>query len=200
MNKPALFLKQSPAFAGLFLCLMLAGCITSQTPEQVTLAFWTALSEGDVEKAKRYVTKDSRDLVVSSPSQQQLKNASFETGRIVIDGNHATVETLVHSTTDSNSPRETDTFLTVLVKEDDQWKIDYRQTLDNLSGNLLGGFFKSLQKLSEKLNKQLEQQLPKIEKELESLGNELEKQIDEFGDELEKAFPPEQPDKQPNSI
>ena len=42
--------------------------------------------------------------------------------------------------------------------------------------------------------------MPKIEKELESLGNELEKQIDEFGDELEKAFPPEQPDKQPNSI
>ena len=152
-----------------------------------------------MKEAKRYVTEDSRDLV-SSPPQQQLESASFETGRIVIDGDHATVETLAHSTSDSSSLSDTDTFLTVLIKEDDQWKIDYRQTLDNLSGNLLGSFFKSLQKLSEKLNKHLERQLPKIEKELESLGNELEKQIDEFGDELEKAFPPEQSEERTNSI
>ncbi|MGR9114250.1 MAG: nuclear transport factor 2 family protein [Gammaproteobacteria bacterium] len=199
MNKSNIALRFSPAMAGLFLCLMLTGCVTAKSPEQVTLAFWSALSEGDLEKAKSYATEDSRDLV-SSSSRQGLENVSFETGRIIIDGEQATVETMIHAATDSTVPVETSTFLTVLTKTDEQWKIDYRKTQTNLSGNIFGGFFKSLEKLGEKFNKHLEQQMPKIEKELESLGNELEKQMDEFGDELEQAFPPEQPAEQPGTI
>lgn len=193
MNKSAYTLLHSPALAGLFVFLMLSGCAATHTPEQVTQTFWNALSEGDVEKAKRYATEDSRELV-SKQSQQELDKASVETGQIIIDGNHATVETVLHAGPD------TETFLTVLAQEDGQWKVDYRQTLNNLSGNLFGDFLKSLKNLGEKLNEHLEQQLPKIEQELESLGNELEKQIDQFGDELENNFPPEQPGDGRNTI
>lgn len=201
MNKTACPRKESPVTAGLFLCLVLilASCVSAKTPEQVTLAFWTALAEGNMKKAKRYATQDSRDLV-SSSAQKPLENTSYQTRRIIIDGDQATVETLIHRPTDSDENQDTDIFLTVLTREDGDWRVDYRQTRKNLSGNLFDGFLDSLQNLGEKLNKQLERQLPKIEKELESLGNELEKQMDEFGDDLEKSFPPENSNDQTNTI
>ncbi|MGR9051891.1 MAG: hypothetical protein ACU84J_04520 [Gammaproteobacteria bacterium] len=187
--------RKSPASAGLFLCLLLTACMTAQAPEEVTLAFWNALSEDDLEKAKSFVTEDSRGLLTSA-SRPRLQNTTFKTGKIVIDGDNATVETLINSKVGSDS----DTFLTVLVKKDGQWRIDYRETVDNLSGNLLGGFINSLQKLGDKINKQLEQHLPKLEQQLESLGNEFERQIDEFGDKLDEDIPPRPARKQPDII
>ena len=199
MNKTLEAFIKSPEPAGLFLLLLavaITGCEPVKTPEQVTLAFWRALSEVDLPEAESYLSEDSRGILTPS-SLPAIKNASIETGRIIIDGNRATVKTQIRQ---ENSTGSIPAFQTALVQENEHWKIDYKQTLNNISGNVFGGFFKSLENIGNKLNEQLEKQLPIIEKGFDAFGKELEKQVDEFGRQLDKALPQEPPEKTPGSI
>jgi len=72
-------------------------------------------------------------------------------------------------------------FNTVLVKQNDQWQIDYQQTLHNIASQPFSGIIKSLEAIGDTLNRQLQQQIPLIEQEIESFGKELQQQLDEFG-------------------
>lgn len=188
---------KSPVYAGLFLFLLaLTGCETAKSPDQVTLAFWTAVIDNDLEKAEGYATADSRSLVTSS-TRDYSQIASLETGKVIIDGNAASVETVLKPQDESVAARA---FLTELVVENEQWRVDFRRTQNNMTGMLFDGFFRGLQNLGEKLQKQFEKQMPLLEKEIESFGEELEKQMEEFGRQLEKKLPPKQPEQRPDTI
>lgn len=176
--------------------LMLTGCQTAKTPDEVTAAFWEALIEDKLEIAKAYATPASRDLVKKEPN---LENASVETGQIVINDPAASVETIITLTTNEEAGK-TLSFNTVLAKEHDQWLVDYRQTLLNISSQPFNGIIRSLKSLGDIFNKQLEQQLPLIEKQIESFGQELKKQLDEFGRQLEKPSPPDKQSPHPGTI
>lgn len=192
-TKPSFTAFAGPALlAGLLgLLLILSGCQTATTPEEVTTVFWEALMHGDIESAKKQATQETQQLV---GKQQPIENSSLRTGQITINGLNATVETII---TQSD---KTLSFNTVLFKENDHWKVDYRQTLINISNEPFNGIIKSLQNIGDILNKQLEQQLPLIEKEIESFGEELKQQLDEFGRNLEKQKPPQKPQPYRNSI
>lgn len=184
-------LKQStknPALlAGFFiLAFMLSGCQAVKTPDQVTAAFWQAMARGDVETARREATQETQHLV---SKQQNLENADIQTGKILIEGFNATVETVITlKKVENNKPL---LFKTVLLKENDRWKVDYQQTLNNLLNRPFGEIFKSLRAIGDTINKQLEQQIPLIEKEIKSFSEELIKQLEEFNREIEKNSPPE---------
>lgn len=169
---------KSPAYlTGLFcLLVLISGCQTPKTPEQVTAAFWTALIQADLETAKKFATQNSQHLITEEEARE---NATLSTAKIVINGSHATVETTMIE------EGRTISFNTALLKEGDLWKIDYQQTLTNISTIPFNGIFKSLEEIGETLNKQLEQQMPLFEKQIESFGEELKKQLDEFGRYLE---------------
>lgn len=188
---------KSPVYAGLFLFLLaLTGCETAKSPDQVTRAFWTAVIDNDLEKAEGYATADSRSLVTSS-TRDYSQIASLETGKVIIDGNAASVETVLKPQDESVAARA---FLTELVVENEHWRVDFRRTQNNMTGMLFDGFFRGLQNLGEKLQKQFEKQMPLLEKEIESFGEELEKQMEEFGRQLEKKLPPKQPEQRPDTI
>jgi hypothetical protein len=175
--------NKSPALlAGLVgLLLILSGCQTATTPEEVTNVFWEALMHGDIESAKRQATQQTQQLV---GKQQPMENSSLRIGQIIINVPNATVETII---TENN---KTLSFNTVLFKENNHWKVDYQQTLLNISNEPFSGIIKNLQNIGDIFNKQLEQQIPLIEKEIESFGEELKQQLDEFGRNLEKSKPP----------
>lgn len=198
MNKALFILIKSPAKTGLFIVwmLLLSACETPKTPEQVTAAFWQAMIEKDVETAIQFVTTDSQALI-SADAHEFPDNASVATGRIVIEDQHASVETFIVPE-DTNSLRQS--FYTELQKEGETWKVDFRQTINAIPGYALGQLFKSLKGIGENLNKQLEEQMPLFEKEIESFGRELEKQKQELEKRLEKLFPPSQPKGKPDSI
>lgn len=181
--KPSFTALTGPALlAGLIgLLLILSGC-QATTPEEVTTVFWEALLHGDIESAKKQATQETQPLV---SKQQPIESSSLRTGQITINGLNATVETII------TQNDKTLSFNTVLFKENDHWKVDYRQTLINISNEPFNGIIKSLQNLGEIFNKQLEQQMPLIEKEIESFGEELKRQLDEFGRKLEKLNPPQ---------
>jgi hypothetical protein len=169
---------KSPAYlTGLFcLLVLISGCQTPKTPEQVTAAFWTALIQADLETAKKFTTQNSQHLITEEEARE---NSTLNTGKIVINGSHATVETTMIE------EGRTISFNTALLKEGDLWKIDYQQTLTNISAIPFNGIFKSLEEIGETLNEQLEQQMPLFEKQIESFGEELKQQLDEFGRYLE---------------
>ena len=171
--------------------LLLTGCKTGETPEEVTKAFWHALAVNDLETARKYATKESQHLVTIH-SDLPLEEASLETGETQIDGDTASVEVRIGY--ELLSQNQQFRFNTLLSKENELWKVDYQQTVASMPGILLGSFFDFLRNLSATFNQQLEEQLPLIEKLFESFGEQLNKQIEEFNRQLEKPFPGEKKD------
>ncbi|HEY8038009.1 MAG TPA: hypothetical protein VIF37_20745 [Methylobacter sp.] len=170
----------------LSLLFLLSGCQTVSTPEQVTTAFWEAMAEGNLDSARKYATQETQYLVTK---QQNLEDATVKTGAILIDGSNATVSTVM--TLKKPESNKDLSFDTVLLKENDLWKVDYQRTLNNLLNLPFGDIFKSLRAIGETLNKELEQQIPLFEKQIKSFNEELIRQLDEFRRQLEKSVPPE---------
>jgi hypothetical protein len=106
---------------------------------------------------------------------------------VVADELNASVTTTINR---NNKPV---TFNTVLLKENDGWKVDFQQTHTNIAMVPFEGIAKSLQDIGDTFTNQLEQQIPLIEKEVESLGNELKGEIEKFGETLKKPNPPAKP-------
>lgn len=182
--------KSLGGLAGLFmLSFMLSGCQTVVTPEQVTLAFWEAMAQGNIESARNYATQETQYLVTK---QKNLEGASVKTGEVAIDGSNATVSTIMMLEKPESNKHLS--FNTVLLKEHNLWKVDYQRTLNNLLNLPFGELFKSLQAIGNAINKELEQQIPLFEKQIKSFSEELIRQLDEFRRNLEKSIPP--PEKQ----
>ncbi|MGR9087019.1 MAG: hypothetical protein ACU841_08100 [Gammaproteobacteria bacterium] len=187
----------SPAkWAGLFsLIVLMSGCQTLATPEQVTVSFWEAMADGDPEGARQFATQETRYLVVA---QKNLEDASLKTGAPLIEGEMATVATVITLKKPQNN-REL-SFDTVLLRENDRWKVDYQQTLNNLSGLPFGDLFKSLRAIGDAIDKELENQIPMFEQQIRSFSEELIRQLDEFRKQLEKPRPPEKQKPYPGTI
>ena len=185
-------LKSPTLLVGLFsVFLLLSGCQTGKSPEEVTTLFWQALAQGQIDNAKKFVTEDSQHLV----NLQDIEtHSTIEVGEAVVEETSASVPTTIMR------HKKRVSFETMLQKEQAGWKVDYLQTQMNVSMIPLGDVVKSLQNLGGAFAKQLEQQLPQIQKEMESLGEELKKQIDELGRSLEKPNNQNQVKPHPGSI
>lgn len=179
--------KTSRLIGILSLLFLFNGCQTTLSPEQTTTAFWKAMVNGELETARKYTTLETQDLVIK---QENIMGASLEkTGVIVIDGPDAKVATMIMlKNHESNKPL---TFDTVLLKEDDVWKVDYQKTLTNLSILPFGEVINSLRAIGDVINKKLEQQIPLFENQVKSFSDELIRQLNEFRHQLEKANPTE---------
>ncbi|MEQ1560419.1 MAG: hypothetical protein ABL933_15970 [Methyloglobulus sp.] len=190
MIKPLLLMRSPAIVAGLFcVALFLSGCQTGKSPEAVTASFWQALAQGDLGKTVKQATENSRHLI---NLQAIDKYSTVNVGESTIEDEVATVETTI-----SRNKRLVN-FSTVLLKEQDAWKVDYLQTQMNISMIPFGEVVKSLQNLGVEFADQLQQQLPYIQREMESLGNELKNQIDQFGRSFGQPGNPGKPKPQPN--
>jgi hypothetical protein len=192
-----LYPKQNLAhIVGLFVFLfMLGGCQSGPSPEKVTRQFWEAMAQGDIETARKHTTQVSQYLVTK---QQNLEGASLQTGTVRIEEDNAKVPTTL--TWKKPESHKVISFDTVLAEEDDRWKVDYLQTMNNFLHLPFGEIFKSLQGIGEAINRDLQQQLPLFEKQLRSFSDELLRQMEEFRRQLEKSVPPEPPRRDPRTI
>lgn len=177
----SILIKNPIAYAIGFLFLFsIAACQFVKTPAETTLAFWSAIAANDLELAKKYCSSQSLQLL-SSSEHQALQNVEFSYGKIVLDGDQATVETKIVQAEDKKS-----SFTTFLLKEDDQWKVDYQRSVKDLAGDPVSELFKSLNTLGQTFKKRLEQQIPYIKKEVESFGEKFKERMDSMENELKK--------------
>ena len=184
----------------------LAACAAKPGPADVAAAFWNAIEAGNTRAVKRHVTAADAALLENLDDVLPISNA--ELSRIVIDGEKASVDTTV--TVDGDKPLDFP-LKTHLVLEGDDWKVDYRRTIDAVAsaGKLAAMLSKvhefgdALQEGIERSVDELEQALPKIEQELSRFEQqmkqrmpELRERLEEFTRELEEAIkrpPPADP-------
>lgn len=178
--------------------LLSSACVEQRSPLQVSELYWRAAREGDVKTIRRHLTEESMREMLNTKDLLPISNVSF--GRTLIDGDRAWVETAV--TIQSDRPFTLPT-KTVLVFEREQWRVDYRSTMESLSnGGELANVIDSIEQLSDQFRDrfdetldELERTLPEVKREFERLEDhirtripELQKRLEEFEHELEEAL------------
>lgn len=161
MTKPPRFKPSSKSpviLTGLFclLCLV-SGCRSQTNPADVTLMFWTALSENNHGKAKKYSIAGSEYFF-----DKKLQNAHVLTGKVEINFDEAIVETFIYR----QSPASGSTFNTYLIRiqKSDHWRVDYKRTLDNIDETEFKNLFQTIREAGkEAIQKTKEKLWPKIE-------------------------------------
>ncbi len=165
-----------------FSIFLLSACEDEpKTPMEVTQAFWSAIETKNIDQLKNYISEKSLRDEHQAENIISVSNISF--GKIVIDGKLAEVETNVVVESDKPFTVAIDT---LLVQENQQWKVDYHATVDSIRNTgQLNQIFQELKGFSEQLSKQFENSM----EELDRAMPEIEKGISDFGKEMKERIP-----------
>lgn len=122
--RSALLLAMAPC-----LLLLLSGCSRQPaTPMMVAEQFWAAVEADDVRQIRRHIL--AGQATASAGAQGVTPVTSTQLGRTVIDGDKARIDTRVTLAADSDTEVA---LATVLVREQQEWKVDYDRTMDSLA-------------------------------------------------------------------
>jgi methyl-accepting chemotaxis protein len=171
-------MRKKYLLAALVSSSLLTACGGPQSPQEVSRAFWLAVVEQDAGEANEYST-----LIEDAGFdgyQRDWQGVEVEWGRVVIDGNQATVDATFRGLSDRQNPLETTTYL---VQKDDQWLVDYYRTGEALNdGPLWGDVVNQLEALGKDLQSQLTRHSNDLAREFEALREELSQQASEAGE------------------
>jgi len=118
--------------AAALLTIIVAACASSD-PAAVAEAFWQAGRDGDIERARSFVSASS-SAKMNDGTSSTLEDVWI--GESTVDGDGATVETRVMAATGEQS-RQID-FNTIMVREDGAWKVDLDATSQEMMKEILG--------------------------------------------------------------
>ena len=183
--------------------LLLTACEDEpKTPSEVTQAFWYAVENKNIDQIKQLISEKSLRDEYLAENIVSVSKPSF--GKIVIDGDIAEVETKVVVESDNPTTVSLDT---LLVKENEKWKVDYHATVDEIgSEGQLAQVIRELRTFGEKFSKdfskefessmdELDKAMPEIEKEISNLSEqikehvpELKKQFEDLAKQLQEAL------------
>ena len=183
---------------------MLSGCARPLPPQDVADRFWRAVITQHPAKIRRYVREEDQATLKDDP--EILPVSEFELGRVVIDGESATIETRITLDADKPVALKIDT---ELVREGERWRVDYTATIDdistqsqlaqvigqieNIGGAIADGIDKSVDEMK-KMLPEIERQLSRIEAEIKQRMPELRERLEEFSKSIEESLklPPEE--------
>ncbi len=171
------------AYVAIVTITFMSGCYTDKPPQEVARYFWEAIKIQDMENARKYATTSTRTLI--DTSNGQFKDAVVTFGRIIIDGDSTTIETMVRvqkKGTETPVPLQT-----ILKQEHGEWRVDYAQTKETIKEDdafsdiaekleALGG------KLSERMDEalgEIKQKMPEYEEKMKKAGEAASKKLDE---------------------
>lgn len=158
--------------------IFLSACGGTESPEQVSRAFWQAVVAQDAGEANEHST-----LIEDAGFdgyQRQWQGVEIEWGRVVIDGQQATVDTTFKGLPERSEPLETTTYL---VKKDQQWLVDYFRTGEALNdGPLWGDVMNQLEALGKDLQTELARHSDDLAREFEALTGELRQRAADAGE------------------
>lgn len=181
-----------------FICLFITACNEDLYPIEVSEGFWRAVKNKDAKAIQKYSTNNS--LKENEISENILPMDEITLGKTVIDGDSAWVDTTV---TISGDKPFTIPLRTELIRENNQWKVDYDATIKLVSkGSSVSSVINSIRNMSKDLAEELNQSMeeiqktiPQVKEEVEEMEEsllehlpELKKQIEEFVRELKDAI------------
>lgn len=157
---------------------LLTACTGSQSPKEVSQAFWQAVVTQDAGEANEYST-----LIEDAGFdgyQRQWQGVTITWGRVVIEGNQATVDTTLKGLPGRNRPLETTTYL---VQKNDAWLVDYYRTGEALNkGPLWSDVVNQLEALGKDLQTELARYSEDLAREFDTLTEQLRQQASQAGE------------------
>ena len=175
----------------IWLCIILSGCVTNLSPIEVSEKFWTAVKNKDSTTVRRYISSNGNEKNELTENILPLDEISL--GRTIIDGEEAWVDTEVVIAGDEpfRLPLKT-----VLLKENQQWKVDYDATVASITkGSSVARVMGSLADLSSQFAKELDRSLdeiqktlPEVQREIEKIEDSVKQQLPELKERLEEII------------
>jgi exonuclease VII small subunit len=194
------------------ICLALlwgTGWTEVNSPLEVAEIFWDAVERGDADTVRKVTRPES--LPEAEITENILPISNIEFGRIIIDGDEATVETQL--TVQSDRPLRVPVE-TLLRREDGKWRVDYQATVasvkrDSQVAALLQGLHEFNERITRAMDEsvsELERTLPELERQLRSLEREMQsqlpewqKRLEEFAERMEEALQDKAPPPPPQT-
>jgi len=180
------------------MCALLIACGKAKTPQEVAHSFWQAVESGNPSQVKKHVS--AKDQITMDSLQNVMPISDISFGKIIIDGDIASVDTLV--TLEGDRPMELP-INTHLLKENDQWAVDYVRTIDTIVGAgkvaavinqfkdignaVKNGIEQSVNEL-EKAMPNIEEQMSNLEEQIQLAVPQLKSRFENFSRELEQAL------------
>lgn len=158
------------------MAVLLAGCLGPKSPQAVTKAFWQAVIDHDVDDVVKYSTLTN--VQDYNGFGMDWKGYKPTWGKVVIDGNQASVESSFSGPIGNTSQSRQCT--TYLVKQNGVWRVDYNQTSADLRGGALGHLFGQLNAMGHELSKSLNDSARQLDREIAQLGQRLQLMADDF--------------------
>jgi len=178
-----------------FLALILSACSQApSTPQQVSDAFWLAVSSNDVSSAVNYSTLSEPTQYDSFSKNWSGYQISF--GKITIDGHVAEIAT---SAMHADTSQEQRSFTTYLLAQNDVWKVDYNLTNTSVQGGKLGQLLGNLSRMGDEISDQVQssandftEEMERMKKEFDRLSDSFEKDartsIEKYSEELKQSI------------
>jgi hypothetical protein len=159
--------------------LFLTACVDTQSPKQVSQQFWDAVQKRDMETAKQLSTWDTVDYL-KYLKVNKLHPERFELGEAQLGEKNAEVSTTLYTSRHGKSGIKVPG-VTVLVKIEQGWRVDVKQTLSTVVKETVNNVF-------EQLNGLMQEGVSELDKVLSESMNELGKALDQGAKELRKEL------------
>jgi len=168
----------------LALALVLSACNKPHTPQEVSQVFWQAVIEGNVADVVNYSTLGSESGYEAFSRDWTGMLPSW--GKIIIEEHEARVHT--HVSKPDAAQSEMLYFVTYLVRQDDQWKVDYDKTEKVvLASSAVSDFVNQITTIGNEISQQFDEASKMVTAELESLNNQLIQLTENLGDQAASA-------------
>jgi len=168
----------------LALAILLSACSKPQTPLEVSQAFWQAVIEGNVSDVVNYSTLGSKAGYEAFSRDWSGMVPSW--GKIIIEEHEARVHT--HISKPDAAQSEMLYFVTYLVRQGDQWKVDYGKTEKVvLASSAVSDFVNRITGIGNEISQQLEGASKTVTSKLESLNDQLIQLTEKLGDQATSA-------------
>ncbi len=187
--------------------LLLSACGGPKTPQEVTQAFWTAVSHGDADGIVGYSTLSDIEGY-DRFSRDDWADIELSWGKVVIDTADAEIVTRLSN---PEAPGDNLAFSTHLVRQGEQWRVDYARTADELRARAaLDGLVNSVGALGGEISSQFDHASRELDANIKSMaeqvrtfsrslqedaservehyGAELERHMGELADSIERAL------------
>ncbi len=163
----------------LLLTLSLSACFLKKTPQETAEAFWEAVLEGDAQSAVEYSTLT--DVNAYDAFSKDWTGFEPTWGKVVIEGDRARVDArFVDPNSDDTEGRKISTYLVV---KDDNWKVDYARTKNEIQGGVFNKLFGKLNEIGDDLAEEFSSSKEEFKSEMERMSQELEAFSDEVSRE-----------------
>lgn len=120
----------------------LLGCSSSgDKPIEIAEQFWSAMEEQDIEKARSFATEETAGSVtINEDAKDEEVDIVF--GEVSFEDDHAAVATTMITAGEEGEMKIE--METILVEEDDTWKVDVDKTFMSLFGGAMGAMMEQM--------------------------------------------------------